>query len=275
VVAIVMIGKSLAAFLIVAVFHYPLRTELTISASLAQIGEFSFILAALALSLGLLPREGQNLIVAAAIISIALQPVSFWFTDRIAEWIERYPKLRARLERAVAQVPEVAVSEHEGLHDHAIIVGYGHVGSAIGEILVRSGVPFVAIDDHRDRVVAQRERGQAMVYGDATRPSVLEQAHPEHARLLVAATPDPFKAGAIIERARAANPSIKCVARAHSNEAQRYLEEHGADVVVIGERELAFGLAYEALVHLGREIDVADRVVDEFRRAPPEMPAHA
>jgi CPA2 family monovalent cation:H+ antiporter-2 len=136
-------------------------------------------------------------------------------------------------------------------------------------------VPFVAIDDHRDRVLAQRERGRAIVYGDATRPSVLEQAHPEDARLLVAATPDPFKARAILERARAANPSIKCVARAHSDEAQRYLEEHGADVVVLGERELAFGLAYEALVHLGREDDAADRVVDEFRRASPDLPVHA
>jgi CPA2 family monovalent cation:H+ antiporter-2 len=269
VLLIIMVGKSIAAFFIVIAFGYRARTALTISASLAQIGEFSFILVALAMHLGLLPREAQSLIVAGAILSIALNPIAFLGCDRVARWLNRRPRFLDALEHTGSDVVAVPAELDDGVSDHAIIIGYGRVGSAIGEILVRLGIPFVAIDDNRERVLALRERGRSVLFGDAARPGVLDHAHPERARLLVAATPDPYQARAIIDRARAANPAIECVARAHSDDARKYLEEHGADLVLVGEHELAFGLAHHALVRLGCDDNTADDAVAEFRRHPP------
>ncbi len=275
VVLIVMIGKSIGAFFIVLAFRYPVRTALTISASLAQIGEFSFILAALALTLGLFPQEGQSLIVAGAILSISLNPLAFWAADRATRWLNAHPRLMAALEpapRELAAVP--AEVEDERLRDHAIIVGYGRVGGAIGELLAMRGIPFVAIDHSRERVLALRERGLLVLFGDAARPGVLQLAHPERARLIVVATPDPYQSRAIIDRARAANPSIEAVARAHRDEERRYLEAHGANVALVGEHELAFSLAHHALVKMGCDDDDADATIDELRRRrDPELTA--
>ncbi len=267
VVLIVMIGKSLGAFFIVIAFRYPVRTALTISASLAQIGEFSFILAALALSLGLIPQEGQSLIVAGAILSISLNPLAFWAADRATRWFNAHPKLIAALERTPGELAALpAQAQEEQLRDHAIIVGYGRVGGAIGELLAMRGIPFIAIDHSRERVLSLRERGRLVLFGDAARPGVLQLAHPERARLLVVATPDPYQSRAIIDRARAANPAIEAVARAHSDEERGYLEAHGADIALVGEHELAFALAHHALVKMGCGDDAADATVDELRR---------
>ena len=275
VVLIVMIGKSLAAFFIVLAFRYPVRTALTISASLAQIGEFSFILAALALSLGLFPQEGQSLIVAGAILSISLNPLVFWAADRATRWFNVHPKLVEALERAPGDLAAVpAEVEDERLRDHAIIVGYGRVGGAIGELLAMRGIPFVAIDHSRERVLTLRERGLLVLFGDAARPGVLSLAHPERARLIVVATPDPYQSRAIIDRARAANPRIEAVVRAHRDEERRYLEAHGANVALVGEHELAFSLAHHALIKMGCDDDAADATIDELRRRrDPELTA--
>jgi CPA2 family monovalent cation:H+ antiporter-2 len=275
VVAIVMLGKSFGAFVIVLGFRYPVRTALTISASLAQIGEFSFVLAALALSLGLFPQEGQSLIVAGAILSISLNPLAFWTADRATRWFNARPKLVAALERAPGDPVAIpAEVEDERLRDHAIVVGYGRVGGAIGELLAMRGIPFVAIDHSRERVLTLRERGLLVLFGDAARPGVLQLAHPERARLIVVATPDPYQSRAIIARARAANPSIEAVARAHRDKERRYLEAHGANVALVGEHELAFSLAHHALVKMGCDDDTADATVDELRRRrDPELTA--
>ncbi|MDB4960886.1 MAG: putative potassium/hydrogen antiporter [Myxococcales bacterium] len=267
VVLIVMLGKSIGAFAIVLLLRYPVRTALTISASLAQIGEFSFILAALAMSLGLLPAEGQSLIVAGAILSIGLNPVAFWLADRATGWLEAHPVLLARLERRAAETDAVEDGESaEAISDHVIIVGYGRVGAAIGEILLAQGVPMVGIDHSRELVLAQRVRGTMILFGDAARSDVIERANPRQARLLVVATPDPYQAGAIIDRVRAANPSIVCLARAHGDKERTYLEQHGADSVLIGEKELAFSLAHEALMNMGCDDDLADDLIAEFRQ---------
>jgi monovalent cation:H+ antiporter-2, CPA2 family len=266
VVLVVMIGKSIAAFAIVLAFRYPVRTALTISASLAQIGEFSFILAALALSLGLLPPEGQSLIVAGAILSISLNPVAFWAADRASRGIASRPRLRAAFERGAPAVAPLPSAQDAQLRDHAIIAGYGRVGSAIGDILARQGIPFVAIDHDRDVVLSLRERGRVALFGDAARAGVLQQAHPERARLLVVATPDPFQARAVVDRARAANPGIEIVARAHSDEQRSYLERHGARIVLVGEHELAFALAHHVLMQMGCGDDAADAAIDHIRR---------
>lgn len=268
VVMVVMFGKSIAAFLIMLAFRYTARTALVISASLAQVGEFSFILVALAMSLGLMPPEGQSLIVAAAILSISLNPVAFWGADRLARWIDAHPKVLSALERGSPILPETPPELDDGaLRDHAIIVGFGRVGGAIGDILARRKFPYVAIDHSRERVLHLREQGIAAIFGDAARPEVLPLAHPERARLLVVATPDPFQARAIIESARAANPTIQTLVRAHGVEERSYLERHGAGVVLIGEHELAYSLAHHALLRLGCEDDDADLAVEEARRA--------
>jgi monovalent cation:H+ antiporter-2, CPA2 family len=267
VVLIVMIGKSIGAFFIVLVFRYPVRTALTISASLAQIGEFSFILAALAVSLGLLPAAGQSLIVAVAIISISLNPLAFTAADALGRAVSRRPRLLAVFERKASPVaPTPGSTNGEGLHDHAIVVGYGRVGSAIGEILSKQGLPFVGIDHDRERVLSLRERGFPAHFGDAARPGVLERAHADRAKLLVVAVPDPYQAGAIVDRARKVNPNVEIVARAHDEEQRRYLEQHGAHIALVGEYELAFALAHHVLTRLGCDDDAADITIDEVRR---------
>jgi len=273
---VVMIGKSIGAFLIVLVFHYPVRTSLNISASLAQIGEFSFILAALAMNLGLLPPEGQSLIVAVAIISISLNPVTFWGADKASRWLEAHPRIVSLLERRVKAIAPTPATFDESITNHAIIAGFGRVGSTIGEILTLGKIPYVAIDHNRERVLELRERGCSALFGDAARSGTLALAHPERARLLIVATPDPYQASAIIARGRAANPNIETVARAHSEDARRYLEQHGADLVLVGENELAFGLAQHVLRKLGYDDDAADATIDEIRRRriTPIEPAH-
>jgi len=265
VVLVVMIGKSLAAFALVLAFRYPVRTALTISASLAQIGEFSFILAALAMQLGFLPPEAQSLIVAGAILSISLNPVAFWWTDRASRWIEARPRLLAALQRTsvINAVPPSA--RHEQISEHAIIVGYGRVGSVVGEVLAQQGTPFIAIDHSRERVLALREQGQPALFGDAVRRGVLQLAHPERASLLVVATPDPYQSRAVIDRGRAVNPRLRVLARAHSPDQRHYLEDHGADVVIVGEDELAFGLAHHALEAMGVDGEAANATIDAVR----------
>ncbi len=266
IVLIVMVGKSLAAFFIVLAFRHSIATALTISASLAQIGEFSFILAALAIELGLLPQSGQGLIVAGALISISLNPVAFATAPRIARWIGARPKLLDRLERDGARsaesVPDPAIAK---LRDHVVIVGFGRVGSAVGEALARRSIPYAVVEQDRERTEALREQGLPMIHGDATRPGVLGQARLEHARLLVVAAPDPYQVRTIIENARSANSAIETVVRTHSENEREYLEKHGVGLALVGERELALSLAHHALMQMGCSDDEADATVSEVR----------
>ena len=168
VLLIIMVGKSLAAFGIVLLFGYPLHTALVISASLAQIGEFSFILAALGLALGLLPPEGQSLIVAGALLSISLNPLAFEAAARLSRWAQARPRVLAALERGTPDQP-VAAKEDATFRDHVILVGYGRVGGTIGEALARSGVAYVVIEQSRELFESLRDRGVPAIYGNATR----------------------------------------------------------------------------------------------------------
>ncbi len=248
VVLIVMIGKSIAAFAIVLLFRYSTHTALTISASLAQIGEFSFILAALGVSLGLLPREGQSLIVAGALLSISLNPLAFGVADRVERWIAARPRLVALLERpAGTTADQPPTMDPQQWRDHVIIVGYGRVGSAIGETLMKHEVPYVVVEQDRETVDALRGRGIAAFSGDASRPGVLDQAMVGQARLLAVTAPDPFKARAIILAARRANPTIDTVVRTHTDDERTYLERLRVGMAVMGERELANTMARYAL----------------------------
>lgn len=241
---IIMFGKSAAAYLIVRAFGHPKSTALTISASLAQIGEFAFIIAALGVTLGILPEEGQDLVLAGALISIMLNPVSFGVVDR---WLARQDA-RATAEATAANDREVAAdaaSHHlpDSLAGHAIVVGYGRVGRHLATLLHARGVPLVVIEGDADRVDSARENGLHAVRGNAASEAVMLESAPGRAALAVFAIPNALEAGETITRLKAVNPAITVLARAHSDAEVKHLLEHGADGAVLAERELAYSLA--------------------------------
>jgi CPA2 family monovalent cation:H+ antiporter-2 len=246
---IIVIGKSVAAFFIVLAFRKPISTALTISASLAQIGEFSFILAALGTELGLLPAEGRDLILAGAILSIVLNPLVFVACDLLKRRLDnRIERPQAPEETGIEPEPEpTAVKEDDPrgptkLNDHAIVVGYGRVGRIAAEALAAAELPFLVIEDSDNRIVELREKGIEAVYGNATSPGVLALANLAGARGLLIGIPNAFEACRVTEQARAANPSILIVARAHSDAEIDELTAYGADKVIMGEREIALGM---------------------------------
>ena len=242
-VAIIVFGNSLAAFLIVLAFRYPLNTALTVSASLAQIGEFSFILAGLGVSLGLLPVEGQSLILAGALISIALNPLVFRVFEPAQAWIRSRSNLARALERSDDPLAELPMTvDQNRLTGHIVLVGYGRVGRRIGEALTERGVPFVVAEQNRELVEHLRERGVPAVSGDASDPAVLIQAHIARAGMLVIATPDTFRARQMIEIAHALNPRVETVVRTHTEEEAGLLQTENAGKVFMGEHELALGM---------------------------------
>ena len=234
---IILVGKSLAAFLIVLAFGHPLGTALTISASLAQIGEFSFILANLGVELELMPERGRALILAGAILSIIANPFFFVVLDRFGPWIER----RARPVDAGAD--SMAAEPAEGpiidLRDHAVLIGYGRVGSVVGEALLARGQPLYVIEESSKVIEQLRSRGVAALSGNAASSAVLRTANLAAARTLFVAVPNAFEAGQIVEQARAANPELRILARAHLDAEVDYLRQLGADVIIMGEREIA------------------------------------
>jgi CPA2 family monovalent cation:H+ antiporter-2 len=246
--AIIILGKSLAAFFLVLLFRYPLNTALTVSASLAQIGEFSFILAGLGLSLGLLPSEGQSLILAGAIISIALNPLVFRAIEPAQAWIRARSKLAQALERPDDPLAALPMSvDLNRLTGQVVLVGYGRVGRRIGEALAASGILFLVAEENRDIVEQLRARDIPAVFGDASDPAVLIQAHIHRARVLVIATPDTLNVRRMIEIARTVNPHIETVVRTHSEEEATLLEKENAGKVFFGEHELALAMTRHVL----------------------------
>jgi monovalent cation:H+ antiporter-2, CPA2 family len=248
VLAIIVFGKSLAAFFLVLLFRYPLNTALTVSASLAQIGEFSFILANLGVSLGILPTEGQSLILAGAIISIAINPLVFRAIEPAQAWIRSRSKLAQSLERSddpLAVLPMTV--DLNRLTGQVVLVGYGRVGRRIGEALTANGISFVVAEENREIVEQLRENGIPAVSGDASDPAVLIQAHIQRARMLVIATPDTLDVRRMIEIARTVNPRIETVVRTHSEEEAGLLEKESAGKVFLGEHELASSMIRHVL----------------------------
>lgn len=261
VVAIILFGKSLAAFLIVLAFRYPLNTALTVSASLAQIGEFSFILAGLGVTLGILPVEGQSLILAGALISISLNPLIFRAIEPVQAWIRSRSGLARMLERRDDPLAELPTTvDQNRLTGHVTLVGYGRVGRQIGESLTERGISFVVAEQNRELVEELRNRGIPAVSGNAADPAVLIQAHVARAQILVIATPDTFAARQMIQTARALNPSIEVVVRTHSAEEAELLHREHAGKTFIGEYELAFAMTRYVLDRASGRVERA--VVD-------------
>ena len=248
VVAIIILGKSIAAFGLVLAFRYPLNTALTVSASLAQIGEFSFILAGLGLSLGLLPAEGMSLVLAGALISIALNPVLFAAIEPVRGWILKRSELARRLEQRIDPYAELPMTtERKYLQGQVVLVGYGRVGKRIADALEARGIPYVVAEQNRELVENLRKKGMVAVSGNAADPAVLIQAHIADAAMLVVATPDPLNVRQMADTARTLNPDIEIVLRTHSEAESMMLRKDDIGTVFFGEEELAKGMTGHVL----------------------------
>jgi CPA2 family monovalent cation:H+ antiporter-2 len=233
---IIMFGKSLAAFGIVRGFGYSTPTALTISASLAQIGEFSFILAGLGVGLALLPEQGRDLILAGAIFSILLNPLLFAILDRVLQRRER--SAAAAVEAAEIDAAREPIRP-TSLSNHVVLVGHGRVGSAISAALAANGIPFFVIEDNDDAVAVLKADGIEALSGNAAQPEVIEAANLKRARCLFVAIPDAFEGGQVVQQARDINSGLLIVARAHSDAEIEHLKKHGATLVIMGEHEIA------------------------------------
>lgn len=246
---IIVFGKSIAAFLLVKTFGHSRRTALTISVSLAQIGEFAFILAGLGITLGLLSEHGRNLVLAGAILSIMLNPLLFSLLERYLLRTETIDD--QSIEEAVEDEKQIPVD----LCNHALLVGYGRVGSLLGEKLQAAGIPLVVIENSRPRVEALRAQGISTVLGNAANQEVMDLARLDCARWLLVTIPNGYEAGEIVASARIKRPNIEIIARAHYDDEVQYIMERGANEVVMGEREIANSMLTMLQVDLPAEED--------------------
>ncbi|QGY28304.1 YbaL family putative K(+) efflux transporter [Pantoea cypripedii] len=249
---IIVVGKSVAAWLLVTLLGHSRRTALTISVSLAQIGEFAFILAGLGISLGLLSHEGRNLVLAAAILSIMLNPILFTLLERYLDKTETMEE--QTLEEAIEEEKQIPVD----ICDHAVIVGYGRVGSLLGQKLIEADVPLVVVENSRPRVEALREQGIKAVLGNAARSDIMELARLDCARWLLLTIPNGYEAGEIVTAAREKRDNIEIIARAHYDDEVEYILERGANRVVMGEREIA-----NSMLHMLQEEIAQNPIVRE------------
>jgi CPA2 family monovalent cation:H+ antiporter-2 len=241
--AIILIGNPGAGFLLVRAFGHPPGTALVIAAGLAQIGEFSFILASLGIALGLLPDAGRDLILAGAIISILANPAFFAAVDRYRSRVERRVAASGTPEPAPPTMRELPVTS---LTDHAVLVGFGRVGSRVGEAMRQEGTPLLVIEDSEHLLQQLRGSGIDVVAGNGAAPESIRAANLAQARCLFVAVPNAFEAGQIIEQARAINPSLPIIARAHTDAEVDHLQTLGANVTIMGEREIAHAMVEHA-----------------------------
>ncbi|RWK54632.1 YbaL family putative K(+) efflux transporter [Mesorhizobium sp.] len=236
---IIVIGNATAASAIALMFGYPAHVALTLGLSLAQIGEFSFILAGLGVDLALLPEAGRDLVLAGAILSILVNPLLFAVLDRLTPWLKARERTIATQEGR-AEPPELAAIS---LTDHAVLVGHGRVGSLVAQTLQEARLPYLVIEERQVIVEQLRARGVDVIAGNAAQPGLLEAANVASARWLISAIPNPFESGNLIEQAHAINPKLEIIARAHSDAEVDYLKKFGADLIIMGEREIARGIS--------------------------------
>lgn len=254
VVAIIMIGKTIAAMALVLFFRYPINTALSVGASLAQIGEFSFILATLGLSLKLLSLEGQNLILAGALISITLNSFVFSAIEPIQNWIRERSSLARLLERSgdpLAMLPDEVSQDY--LRDQVVIVGHGEVGRRITKTLMAEDIKVVIAEENREIVENLREKGIAAVSGIATEPGVLIQAHIQHARLLVLSPMDIIDIHKIVDIAKTLNPQIQVLICAESKQEADVIRRENIGDVYFAKEEMAKNMSN----HILNQIEIA------------------
>jgi len=269
VVFIIVVGKSAAAFFIVLWRRYSLRTALMVSAGLSQIGEFSFILIGFGLSLKLVPQAAQDLVLAGAIISIALNPFAFGVTPAIELWIRSRPKLYAWLDRSSGRVRDKRAYVPDDWSGHAVIVGHGRVGSVIAAALRRNNVRYVVVEMDRKLVARLMSEGVPAVVGDIADTSVHKAVALDRATLLAFAIPDNLQLRHALEHVRAANPTIQIIARTHSADDVQFLRDAGVGTVLMSERELGLKMAQHALYHIGIDRSIAEQTMEAIREEAP------
>jgi len=290
---IIVVGKSLAAYAIVRLFGHPNPTALTIAASLAQIGEFSFILAGLGVSLQILPEQGRDLILAGAILSILTNPFLFTLLDR---WFASRETARAQA-KADAAAAEQKVAEAEraaaeaareplpvtSLSDHVVLVGHGRVGKYISRKMASIGAPLLVIETNKEQVADLQKDGREVIIGNAADPEVAAAANIGQARCLLVAIPDAFESGQVVEQARRINPDLPIIVRAHSFAQEEHVMKYGATRIVMGEQEIARAM-FAAVPDAPREpvlssVEEAEDILDgdretELDRDPSGSSAH-
>ncbi|WP_318836695.1 MULTISPECIES: YbaL family putative K(+) efflux transporter [unclassified Providencia] len=237
VLAIIIIGKSAAALVLVRMFGHSRRTALTISVSLAQIGEFAFILAGMGLTLGVMDKDAQNLVLAGAIVSIMLNPVLFSLLDKYLEKTETIEE--QLLEETLEEETQVPVD----ICGHAIIVGYGRVGGMLADKLRRREIPVVVVEDTRARFEELAENGFSAILGNGANKDIISLARIECAKTLLLTIPNGYEAGEIVATAKEMNPDITVIVRAHYDDEVSFIKERGAEHIIIGEHEIAKSMA--------------------------------
>ncbi|MBP6080743.1 MAG: Kef family K(+) transporter, partial [Providencia sp.] len=237
VLAIIIIGKSAAALVLVRMFGHSRRTALTISVSLAQIGEFAFILAGMGLALGVMDKDAQNLVLAGAIVSIMLNPILFTLLDK---YLERTETIEEQLlEETLEDETQVPVD----ICGHAIIVGYGRVGGMLADKLRRKNIPLVVVEDTRARFEGLAENGFSAILGNGANKETISLARIECAKTLLVTIPNGYEAGEIVATAKELNPNVIVIVRAHYDDEVSFIKERGADHIIIGEHEIAKSMA--------------------------------
>jgi CPA2 family monovalent cation:H+ antiporter-2 len=239
---IIVLGNGIAATGIFLAFGHPWRNALMIGLALSQIGEFSFILAGLGIDLRLLTPVDRDLILAGAILSILANPLLLLVADRFKPHLVE----RDELPGAMPQ-PDPTEIPITTLRDHAVLVGHGRVGSLVANALAQEQQPFLVIEENDEIVGRLRARGVEAIQGNAALPDLVKAANLSGARWLISAIPNPFENANLIEQARAANPKLEIIARAHSDEEVDYLQRYGANLIIMGEREIAQGMIQHLL----------------------------
>jgi CPA2 family monovalent cation:H+ antiporter-2 len=239
---IIVVGNALASFGMAYVLRSPIDRSATMAASLSQIGEFSFILAGLGVSLGVMPEAGRDFILTGAILSILVNPLLFYGLDHLKLWVPG----------AATSAPEEQRPERQPtkLAGHAILIGHGRLGSLVADVLLKNGQPLLVIDERSEIAEQLRAKGAEVIIGGASELGIIEAANVAGARWLISAIPSAFESGNLIEQARAANPKLEIIARADSDDEREYLARYGASLVVMGEREIARGIAAHVLGHV-------------------------
>lgn len=268
---VIMIAKPLAAVVIVWFLGHSPRTALTVAVGLAQIGEFSFILADVARLNGLMPVEGSNVLVAAAILSITANPILFRFLGPMETWLSRKPRIWALLNARVSQrAQEINIAAAKSIAEvdnvrRAVVVGYGPVGRAVNELLRDAGLKTVVIDMNIDTVAEMNREGQTAIFGDASHESVLEQAGLAQSSHLVLTLPHSTARAAVVLVARNLSTRIRILVRAHYLREREDLEQAGATAAVFEEAEAAIALARLVLTDTGVSRDIVERKVRDLR----------
>jgi CPA2 family monovalent cation:H+ antiporter-2 len=260
--AVVLIGKPAVALLFVWAMRYPLRVSLTVAIALAQIGEFSFILATIGRELGILTAAATNAIVAASIASIVLNPLAYRSIRPIERWVAGRPRLRALLDRAPVMPPDLEASPVDRAADpsrRAVIIGFGPTGRTVVRLLRDNGITPTVVELNMDAVRALRHEGIDAIYGDATRPETLEAAGIATSRSLILGSAGMANSADVIRTARGLNPHVRVLARAPYLRDVASLKAAGAHRVYSGEGEVALAFIEDILDSLGATPEQIDR----------------